>query len=134
MFRLAWPLMISSLLHYLYNMADTFWIGHLPVAENGSSLAGLVIAGPVIFFLMAFAFGFNSGGLALVSQYMGAHRKEEANTAAVKTLSLSIVFGLLIMTAGVILSPALLRLLTSDVAAAGAGNGLHAHHLHRYAL
>ncbi|MCE5193351.1 MAG: MATE family efflux transporter [Candidatus Cryosericum sp.] len=121
MFRLAWPLMISSLLHYLYNMADTFWVGHLPVAENASSVAGLQIAGPVIFFLMAFAFGFNSGGLALVSQYMGAHRKEEANTAAVKTLSLSIVFGLLIMTAGVILSPALLRLLTSDVAVARAG-------------
>lgn len=121
MFRLAWPLMISSLLHYLYNMADTFWVGHLPVAENASSVAGLQIAGPVIFFLMAFAFGFNSGGLALVSQYMGAHRKEEANTAAAKTLSLSIVFGLLIMATGVILSPALLRLLTSDQSVARAG-------------
>ncbi len=121
MFRLGWPLMVSSLLHYMYNMADTFWIGHLPVVENASAVAGLQIAGPVIFFLMAFAFGFNSGGLALVSQYMGAHRKEEANTAAVKTLSLSIAFGLLIMAAGVILSPALLRLLTSDAAVARAG-------------
>ncbi|RIE07401.1 MATE family efflux transporter [Candidatus Cryosericum odellii] len=121
MFRLAWPLMISSLLHYLYNMADTFWVGHLPVSENASAVAGLQIAGPVIFFLMAFAFGFNSGGLALVSQYMGAHRKEEANTAAAKTLSLSIAFGLFIMVTGVIFSPALLRLLTSDPAVARAG-------------
>lgn len=121
MFRLAWPLMISSLLHYLYNMADTFWVGHLPVAENASSVAGLQIAGPVIFFLMAFAFGFNSGGLALVSQYMGAHRKDEANTAAAKTLSLSIVFGLLIMVTGVVFSPTLLRLLTSDASVARAG-------------
>lgn len=121
MFRLAWPLMISSLLHYLYNMADTFWVGHLPVAENASSVAGLQIAGPVIFFLMAFAFGFNSGGLALVSQYMGAHRKDEANTAGAKTLSLSIVFGLLIMVTGIIFSPALLRLLTSDGSVARAG-------------
>lgn len=121
MFRLAWPLMISSLLHYLYNMADTFWVGHLPAAENASSVAGLQIAGPVIFFLMAFAFGFNSGGLALVSQYMGAHRKEEANAAAAKTLSLSIVFGLLIMVTGVVFSPALLKLLTSDQSVARAG-------------
>ena len=121
MFRLAWPLMISSLLHYLYNMADTFWVGHLPASENASAVAGLQIAGPVIFFLMAFAFGFNSGGLALVSQYMGAHRKEEANTAAAKTLSLSIVFGLFIMVTGVIFSPALLKLLTSDPAVARAG-------------
>jgi len=121
MFKLAWPLMISSLLHYLYNMADTFWVGHLPVAENASAVAGLQIAGAVIFFLMAFAFGFNSGGLALVSQYMGAHRKQEANTAAGKTLSLSIAFGLFIMVTGIIFSPALLRLLTSDPAVARAG-------------
>jgi putative MATE family efflux protein len=52
---------------------------------------------------------------------MGAHRKEEANTAAAKTLSLSIVFGLFIMVTGVIFSPALLRLLTSDPAVARAG-------------
>ncbi|MHB8070676.1 MAG: MATE family efflux transporter [Candidatus Cryosericum sp.] len=121
MFRLAWPLMISSLLHYMYNMADTFWVGHLPAAENASAVAGLQIAGPVIFFLVAFAFGFNSGGLALVSQYMGAHRKDEANTAAAQTLSLSIVFGLVIMVAGVVFSPALLRLLTSDADVARAG-------------
>ena len=121
MFKLAWPLMISSLLHYLYNMADTFWVGHLPASENASAVAGLQIAGPVIFFLIAFAFGLNSGGLALVSQYMGAHRKEEANAAAAKTLSLSIVFGLCIMAAGVIFSPALLSLLTSDPAVARAG-------------
>lgn len=121
MFRLAWPLMISSLLHYMYNMADTFWVGHLPAAENAPAVAGLQIAGPVIFFLVAFAFGFNSGGLALVSQYMGAHRKNEANTAAAQTLSLSIVFGLLIMIAGVLFSPSLLRLLTSNADVARAG-------------
>jgi len=121
MFKLAWPLMISSLLHYLYNMADTFWVGHLPPAENATAVAGLQIAGPVIFFLMAFAFGFNAGGLALVSQYMGAHRREEANKAAAQTLSLSIVFGLLIMVAGVLFSPFLLKLLTSDAAVAAAG-------------
>ncbi len=121
MFKLAWPLMISSLLHYLYNMADTFWVGHLPPAENATAVAGLQIAGPVIFFLMAFAFGFNAGGLALVSQYMGAHRKEDANKAAAQTLSLSIVFGLVIMVFGVALSPVLLKLLTSDTAVAAAG-------------
>jgi putative MATE family efflux protein len=121
MFKLAWPLMISSLLHYMYNMADTFWVGHLPAAENASAVAGLQIAGPVIFFLLAFAFGFNSGGLALVSQYMGAHRKDDASTAAAQTLSLSIVFGLFIMVTGVILSPGLLRLLTSDADVARAG-------------
>jgi putative MATE family efflux protein len=116
MFRLAWPLMVSSLLHYMYNMADTFWVGHLPASENASAVAGLQVAGPVIFFLMAFAFGFNAGGLALVSQFMGAHRKDEANRAAAQTLSLSVVFGLFVAVAGVVFSPMLLRLLSGDSA------------------
>ncbi|HOV50131.1 MAG TPA: MATE family efflux transporter, partial [Candidatus Cryosericum sp.] len=75
MFRLSWPVMVSSLLNMVYNMIDTFWVGHLPEAENAAAVAGLQVAGPVVWFLVAFAFGFGSAGLALVSQYMGAHNE-----------------------------------------------------------
>lgn len=121
MFRLSWPLMISSLLHYLYNMADTFWVGHLPAPANAVAEAGLQVAGPVIFFLIAFASGFSAGGLALVSQFMGAHRREDADKAAAQALSLSLVFGFIIMILGVIFSPAILSLLANNVDIARAG-------------
>ena len=114
MFRLSWPVMISSILNMVYNMTDTFWVGHLPRTENAAAVAGLQVAGPVVWFLVAFAFGFGSSGLALVSQFMGAHNHADAEKAAGQTMSLAILLGFAVAVIGVVLSPILLPLLTPD--------------------
>mgnify|MGYP003586089989 CR=1 FL=1 len=114
MFRLSWPVMVSSLLNMVYNMTDTFWVGHLPEAENAAAVAGLQVAGPVVWFLVAFAFGFGSAGLALVSQYMGAHNEKDAEKAAGQTMSLAIMLGCVVALVGAVLSPLLLPLLAPD--------------------
>ena len=114
MFRLSWPVMVSSLLNMVYNMTDTFWVGHLPKAENAAAVAGLQVAGPVVWFLVAFAFGFGSSGLALVSQFMGAHNEVDAEKAAGQTMSLAILLGFAVAIIGVVLSPILLPVLTPD--------------------
>lgn len=114
MFRLAWPVMVSSLLNMVYNMTDTFWVGHLPANENAAAVAGLQIAGPVMWFLIAFAFGFGSSGLALVSQFMGAHNEADAEKAAGQTMALAIILGFSVAALGVLLSPILLPMLTPD--------------------
>lgn len=113
-FRLSWPVMVSSLLNMVYNMTDTFWVGHLPKAENAAAVAGLQIAGPVVWFLVAFAFGFGSAGLALVSQFRGAHNEADAEKAAGQTMSLAILLGFAVAVIGVVLSPILLPILTPD--------------------
>ncbi|MFZ2413380.1 MAG: MATE family efflux transporter [Candidatus Cryosericum sp.] len=114
MFRLSWPVMVSSVLNMVYNMTDTFWVGHLPKAENAAAVAGLQVAGPVVWFLIAFAFGFGSSGLALVSQFMGAHNEVDAEKAAGQTMSLAILLGFAVGIIGVVLSPILLPVLTPD--------------------
>ncbi|MCX6062791.1 MAG: MATE family efflux transporter [Caldiserica bacterium] len=114
MFRLSWPVMVSSLLNMLYNMTDTFWVGHLPAAENAAAVAGLQVAGPVVWFLVAFAFGFGSSGLALVSQFMGARNEVDAEKAAGQTMSLAILLGFAVAVIGVVLSPILLPALTPN--------------------
>ena len=114
MFRLSWPVMVSSLLNMVYNMTDTFWVGHLPKAENAAAVAGLQVSGPVVWFLIAFAFGFGSSGLALVSQFMGAHNEIDAEKAAGQTMSLAILLGFAVAVVGVVLSPILLPVLTPD--------------------
>ncbi len=114
MFRLSWPVMVSSLLNMVYNMTDTFWVGHLPETENTAAVAGLQVAGPVVWFLVAFAFGFGSAGLALVSQYMGAHREKDAEKAAGQTMSLAIMLGCIVALVGALLSPLLLPMLAPD--------------------
>jgi putative MATE family efflux protein len=114
MFRLSWPVMVSSLLNMAYNMTDTFWVGHLPKAENAAAVAGLQVAGPVVWFLVAFAFGFGASGLALVSQFIGAHNEVDAEKAAGQTMSLAILLGFAVAIIGVVLSPILLPVLTPN--------------------
>ena len=114
MFRLSWPVMVSSLLNMVYNMTDTLWVGHLPKAENAAAVAGLQVAGPVVWFMVAFAFGFGSSGLALVSQFMGAHNEIDAEKAAGQTMSLAMLLGFAVAVIGVVLSPILLPVLTPN--------------------
>ena len=120
MFRLAWPVMVSSLLNMVYNMTDTFWVGHLPTAENAQAVAGVQVAGPVVWFLIAFAAGFGSSGLALVSQFIGARNHAEAEKAAGQTMSLGILLGFAMTAVGIFLAPVVLPLLTPDTTVSSA--------------
>jgi len=115
MFVLSFPIIISTLLQVLYNLGDTFWLGHLPASESGGAVAGMQIAWPLIWFLIAFSFGFAMAGIALVSQYIGAGDRKKANFSAGQVLSLSIIFGVLITIFGVIFSPVFAHLITKNV-------------------
>ena len=119
MFLLSFPLMISQFLHTLYNLSDTFWLGHLPSAESGGAVAGLQIAWPIIWLLIAFSFGFSMAGIALVSQHTGAGEHKKANTAASQVFSLSIIFGVAIAVLGVIGTPYLVPLITKAASVTG---------------
>jgi putative MATE family efflux protein len=114
MFILSFPVMISQLLHTLYHLADTFWLGHLPPAESGEAVAGLQISWPMIWFLIALSFGFGMAGIALVSQYTGAGEKKNANIVANQMISLSIIFGLIVAILGFISTPFLVPLITKS--------------------
>ncbi len=119
MFLLSLPIMISQLLHTLYNLADTFWLGHLPPAESGGAVAGLQIAWPIIWLLIAFSFGFSMAGVAFVSQHTGAGEHKKANIAASQVLSLSVIFGIAIAVLGVIGTPYLIPLITKAASVTG---------------
>jgi putative MATE family efflux protein len=112
MFRLGWPAMITGILQTLYNLADAFWIGHLPPAESGAAVAAIQISWPIVWLLISFVAGFGgAAGSALISQYTGAKRADEANFACSQIFSLSLLSGLVIGIGGFFFSPYLLPLL-----------------------
>ena len=112
MVRLGWPAMVTSLLQALYNLADAFWIGHLPPATSGPSVAAIQISWPVVWLLISFVAGLNgSAASALISQYTGAERHEEANHATTQILAFLIISGVVIAVAGYLVAPHLLDLL-----------------------
>lgn len=111
-FKLGWPVMVTTILQVLYNLADTFWLGHLPKEESGLAVAGLQISWPIVFLLISFVAGFAAAGVALISQYTGAGKEDKADLSCGQVYSLSFVFGLFIGGLGYILSPYLLPLIT----------------------
>lgn len=110
LFVLGWPIMITNLLHTMYNLVDTFWLGKLG-PEATSSVAALQISWPIIFLLISLAIGFGSAGIALISQYTGARNIREANISAGQVLSLSWILGLTIGVLGFLFSDVIVILL-----------------------
>jgi len=119
MARIGGPAVLSSLLFTLYNLADAFWIGHLPKGEAGAVVAGIQVSWPIIWFLISFVAGFGGAAVtALVAQYVGADRAKDANVAANQLFALCIVLGVVLGIGGYLVSPWFLRLLVHEPAVA----------------
>ena len=104
LFAVAWPVMISSLLQTLYNLADSFWLGKLGKA----ALVAPTVTMQISFLAFAFAMGLGLGGSTLVSQYKGAGRPREMARAGGQTLVLLTAVGFGLGLIGLVLARPLL--------------------------
>ncbi len=124
LFKLGWPLMIATFLRTLYNLVDTFWLGHLPQPEATYSVGAVSMSWSFVFLMMSAGMGFGVAALALVSQHTGSKQFDEASRDAGQLYILAILFSLLIGIAGYFLIPYFLDILT--------GTGEEAAHLTQY--
>ena len=104
---IAWPLMLSSLLQTLYNLADAFWLGML----GKTALVAPTVTMNLVFLFMALGMGLGMGGTTLVAQYRGAGRTEEMRRAAGQTLLILGAVSVVLAVAIVALSRPLLQLM-----------------------
>lgn len=115
MVKIGIPAVISSFMFTMYNLADAFWIGRLPIGHADSVMAGIQISWPFIWFIISFVAGFAGAAVsALVAQNVGANRQHEARYALNQLVTLSagasIVLGLL----GFAFAPRILGLLVQE--------------------
>ena len=88
--RLAWPMAVAFLSFTVMTLVDTLIVGRLGTAE----LAGVGLGGTAVFFLLCFSFGLLQGAKVLVSQAIGAGRRDEVLQYV--TVSLTAAFLLLL--------------------------------------
>lgn len=102
------PLILGNLLQQMYNTADSIIVGNF-VGSNGLAAVGAGTA--LINLIIAFAQGAAVGAGVVVSQYLGANRKQQIKISVHTSMCIAIILGIILTLLGVFLSPSLLILM-----------------------
>jgi len=111
--RLAWPIAVSTLSYSVMTLVDTLFVGRL----GASALAGVGLGGVAAFTVLCFGFGLLRAVKVLVSQAVGAGRRERAGTWLSAGLIFAAVISLVMIATGELFAGVLRSL--AETAAAG---------------
>lgn len=110
--KLAWPLIASMLLIFLNNIIDSIWVAGL----GPGPLAAIGYVTPLFMVLVGFGNGIGAGATSLISRYIGAEKKNDANNAAIHSAILSVAISLVITVFFLLALESLLKVMgASDV-------------------
>jgi MATE family multidrug resistance protein len=99
--RLSWPITLSTLSYSIMTLVDTLILGRLGAAE----LAGVGLGGVAAFVLLCFPFGVLRGVKTLVSQAVGAGRRDEVRAYLGASLLTAFAVGLAVVLLGQAIAP-----------------------------
>ena len=102
----AVPLIMGNLFQQLYNTVDSIIVGNY---VGSKALAAVGASGAVVNQLVGFFVGASAGGGIVISQFFGAQDKDGVSKAVHTTVAISIVAGVVMATAGILLAPVILR-------------------------
>jgi putative MATE family efflux protein len=115
---LSWPMILNESLWVVGTTVDMIWVGKLGAA----SIAGVGVAGMVVWLLMAARWGLSTGTRAMIARFIGAGDAGGANHVAQQAFIISAIYSVVVMSIGIFLAESLLTLfgLELDVVAEGA--------------
>ncbi|MBQ4257881.1 MAG: hypothetical protein II713_02640 [Clostridia bacterium] len=88
---LAIPMIISSIIDSIYNLADTFFVSGL----GETATAAVAVNDSLMHILRSIAMGFALGASSYISRLMGAKKDDRACNVATTTLAIGCIFSLL---------------------------------------
>jgi putative MATE family efflux protein len=103
---LSWPMIVMESLFVISQIVDMVWIGRL----GPSAIAAAGIANIVIMLVMSMDFGLIVGVRAMVARFVGAGDMKTANHVAAQAIILSVSWGALMMTVGILLAGPIMRI------------------------
>ena len=105
--KLAWPLIASMLLIFLNNIIDSIWVAGL----GPDPLAAIGYVTPLFMVLVGFGNGIGAGATSLISRYIGAEKKDDANNAAIHSAILSVAISLALTVFFLLVLESLLKIM-----------------------
>ena len=89
--KLSGPMIIGMLVQSLYNIVDGIWVAGL----GSDALAAIGLFFPLFMVMISLAAGIGVGGSSAISRKIGARDKNMADSAAIHTLVVGIITGIL---------------------------------------
>ena len=105
--KLAWPLIVSMLLIFLNNIIDSIWVAGL----GPDPLAAIGYVTPLFMVLVGFGNGIGAGATSLISRYIGAEKRDDANNAAIHSAILSVVISAVLTIIALLILESLLKIM-----------------------
>ncbi len=106
--RFSLPLMLSTAIQQLYNIADSIIVGQL---GSAAGLAAIGAAYPLTLFFIAVATGSSMGCSVIISQLFGGKRMRDMKSAIFTAIISLSILGVVLTVLGITLSSPLMRLL-----------------------
>jgi putative MATE family efflux protein len=103
--RIAWPVSISTSTVTLLTLANLFWIGHLGTA----AVAAVSLCGNLLFIVFGIASVVQTGALAIIARRVGEGNLAQAFSAMVHGVLLGLVMGTAVALAGYAATPAVVH-------------------------
>ena len=104
----ALPLMATNLLQTLYNAADMMVVG---LSGEPDAVGAIGLTSPFINLVINVFMGFATGANVVVARHLGAKEEDRASRAVHTALSISLLFGVLGMVIGLLVSRPVLTLM-----------------------
>ncbi len=102
------PLLLGNIFQQLYNAVDSYVVGNF---VSSQALAAVGSTGHITGAMIGFYSGLASGAGVVVSQYYGAKDHDMVSKTVHTAILMTVAMGILITVAGVLLTPAMLRLM-----------------------
>ena len=107
----AAPLFLANLLQAVYNVVDMVVVGQV---EGGIGMAAVSIGGEILHLMTFLVIGFCSAGQVIISQYVGANKKDSITKMIASLFTIAFVVAAVIFVICIIIGDAPLHWLNTD--------------------
>ena len=103
------PILLGTFFQQLYNTVDAMVVGKFVGKQALAAVGGAT--GTLVNLIVGFFVGLSSGATVIISQYFGAREENGVSRTVHTAIAMGLGGGLILSIAGIIVSPAILRLM-----------------------
>ncbi len=110
---LAIPIMFNNLIKTLHDVVDMFFVSKI-TSFGEEAVTSISITFPVVFMFIALGIGLSIAGTSLISQYIGAGQKNDAQKYATTLVVLALIIGIVLNFLSYFGAPYIMRLIDAE--------------------